>query len=159
MNPTDRSVKLLLEYKKTMDYLYNLYSVDVTDESFENEPDPETLSEEQFKTSFEEMEIATKNPEPPEYVKLTVAVIKRSLNFLPNKEQHRKLLVLDILIFGVKIISDWEDELLPIVHLLWSPFMGRFKEFSDHLVVNKSFDLLTVLATTSTNFIKNRTSK
>lgn len=150
-----------MDYKKVMDQYYILYS-DYADENFKSEQFTGNLKElSDFKNSPEENseEDYYKKPEPPDYIKLGVEVLKRSLNFLPSKDRQRKLLVLDILIYGIKIISKWEDELLPIVHLIWSPLIGRFKEFSDPLIINRSFELLSVLASTSKDFIKARTSK
>lgn len=140
-----------------MDDHYTLYSCDFTDDL--DDAIPEKLTEDHFKEIYDEHDTEYKKPEPPEHIKLTVAVLKCSLNFLPNKDRQRKLLVLDIIKYGINVIREWEDELLPIVHLIWSPFVGRFKEFSDPLVINKSFDLLIVLARTSKNFIQRRTSK
>lgn len=116
-------------------------------------------STEEVEDSEVEPESEYKKPEPPEHIKLTVEILKRSLNFLPNKDEQRKILVLDILKFGVTVINNWEDELLPIVHLIWSPFIDRFKEYDNPLIINRSFDLLSVLAITSKDFIRQRTSK
>lgn len=93
------------------------------------------------------------------YIKITVAILKTSLNFLPSKDRQRKLLVLEILNSGLEVIKDWEDELLPIVHQIWSPLVGRFKEYRDPLIMNYSFQLLMTLARHSKEFIHMRTIK
>ncbi|KAG5887572.1 hypothetical protein JTB14_009980 [Gonioctena quinquepunctata] len=100
-----------------------------------------------------------KKPVPPLHIKLTVDILKRSLHFLPSKDKSRKLLVLQILTNGLEIIRDWEDELLPIVHQIWSPLVQRFKEFNNPLIVNYSFQLLVTLARLSKEFIRMRTTK
>jgi hypothetical protein len=95
----------------------------------------------------------------PLFVEMTVSVLKRCIHFLPSKRREQKLLVLAILQEGLLILEAWENELLPIVHAIWSPFVNRFTETSDHLVVNRSFGLLCVLAQTAKDFIRSRTLK
>lgn len=99
-----------------------------------------------------------KKPEPPSHIKLVVSLLNRSLNFLPSRDKERKILVLNILKDGLEIISDWEDELLPLVHLIWSPLVGRFKEYNEPIIVNFSFQLLDCMATLAKDFIRNRTA-
>ncbi|XP_063909733.1 TELO2-interacting protein 1 homolog isoform X2 [Zophobas morio] len=100
-----------------------------------------------------------KKPEPPTHIKLTVAILSRTLHYLPSKNQTRKLLVLEILKNGLPVLKEWEDELLPIVHQIWSPLVDRFKEGEDAVIVNYSFRLLVVLAKLSKEFIRSRTAK
>lgn len=100
-----------------------------------------------------------KKPIAPTHINITVAILKRSLHFLPSRNKHRKLLTLEILRDGLEIIRDWEDELLPVVHQIWSPLVARFKEYEEPLLVNLSFQLLSVLARLSKDFIRSRTAK
>lgn len=116
-------------------------------EEFENEENEEPEVDEYIK------------PDPPLEVKLTVDILIRSLHFLPSKDRLRKLLVLEILSDGLEVIRDWENELLPIVHLIWSPLVHRFKEYNDPLIINYSFQLLVTLARLAKEFIRMRTVK
>lgn len=93
------------------------------------------------------------------HINLTVAVLSRSLHFLPSKDKTKKLLALDILSNGLEILRDFENELLPIVHQIWSPLVQRFKEFDEPLIINHSFLLLVTLARLSKEFIRMRTTK
>lgn len=45
-------------------------------------------------TEVEDLEDKPKNV--PSSVKLTVSVLERSLHFLPSKDEHRQILVLDV---------------------------------------------------------------
>ncbi|RZB40886.1 TELO2-interacting protein 1 -like, partial [Asbolus verrucosus] len=122
----------------------------------------EEMYEEDLKKSKmedDELQEEYKKPEPPVHIKLTVAILTQSLHCLPSKNQSRKLLVLEILKDGLPVLKEWEDELLPIVHQIWSPLVARFKETSDPLIINYSFQLLAVLARLSKDFIRSRTSK
>lgn len=85
--------------------------------------------------------------------------MKKSLNYLPSKDKSTKVLTLDILNNGLEVIRDYEDELLPVVHLIWSPLVERFKETQEPIIVNLSFQLLETLARLSKDFIRSRTSK
>jgi hypothetical protein len=97
--------------------------------------------------------------ELPLYVEMVVSVLNRCVHFLPSKKREQKLLVLAIVQEGLLILEMWENELLPIVHAVWSPFVSRFAETSDHLVINRSFSLLCTLAQTAKDFIRSRTLK
>ncbi|XP_025829077.1 TELO2-interacting protein 1 homolog [Agrilus planipennis] len=99
-----------------------------------------------------------KKPEPPTYVKLTVLLLKRCLHFLPAKNKNTKLFALEILKNGLEIIRDWEDELLPMVHQIWSPLVNRFSD-KELVIVNYSFQLLITLARLSKWFVRSRTVK
>lgn len=100
-----------------------------------------------------------KKPQPPEHIKLTVLILQRTLHFLPSKSKETKILSLEILRNGLEVIKDWEDELLPIVHQIWSPLVNRFKEDNDPLIFNLSFQLLITLARLAKDFIRSRTVK
>lgn len=95
----------------------------------------------------------------PLFVEMTVSILKTCVHFLPSKNREQKLLVLAILQEGLLILKMWENELLPIVHAIWSPFVSRFAETSDHLLINRSFGLLCTLAQTAKDFIRSRTLK
>lgn len=100
-----------------------------------------------------------KKPMAPMHVNMTVAILKRSLNFLPSKDRRCKILALEVLRNGLEVVRDWEDELLPVVHQIWSPLVDRFVEHKEPLVINLSFQLLTVMARLSKDFIRARTTK
>lgn len=127
----------------------------------------EEMYEEDMKKKLEDLEKENEvpeikeyeKPEPPLHIKITVLILQRSLNFLPSKDRAIKLLVLEILSNALEIIRDWEDELLPIVHQIWSPLVQRFKEYNESLIINLSFQLLETLARLSKEFIRMRTSK
>lgn len=116
-------------------------------------------SKEELEESQNEEVEEYKKPVAPNHVNMTVAILKRTLHFLPSKERRCKLLALEILRYGLEVIRDWEDELLPIVHQIWSPLVDRFAEFQEPLIINLSFQLLVVMARLSKDFIRARTIK
>ncbi|KAL3279351.1 hypothetical protein HHI36_016856 [Cryptolaemus montrouzieri] len=137
------------------------FSDEIMDKSAEElyQEDMKLKKEQTEKENLESEDGIYRKPEPPYHIKLTVDILKRSLNFLPSKEQKRKFLVLKILRDGVEIIKDFEDELLPIVHLIWSPLVGRFRDKNDPVVISYSFQLLCTLGRVSKDFIRSRTAK
>ncbi|KAJ8942241.1 hypothetical protein NQ318_003088 [Aromia moschata] len=171
------SIEVKVEpFKSKADKLDEVEQFEVTGLKMEEEPDFSDIimgktAEEMYKEDMEkqqsELEKETeqpeveeyKKPDPPLHIKLTVAVLSRTLHFLPSKDKTRKLLALTILNYGIEIIRDWEDELLPIVHQIWSPLVPRFKEFDNPLTINYSFQLLVTLARLSKDFIRMRTTK
>lgn len=162
--PQNKIIKLLSDYKKNMNSLYALYApeFDFSDETIKKSTQEmyEEDSQERNDDLSDPMEDSDiKKIEIPPHILLTVHILKRVLNFLPSKDRDRKLSTLGILKDGVEIIHTYEDELLPVVHLIWSPLIERFKEYEDPLIINKSIELLTTLAQYSKDFIRSRTCK
>lgn len=91
------------------------------------------------------------------HIKLTVQILNTSLHFLPSKDQTRQIVVLQILENGVLVLRKWTDELLPIVHKIWSPLVQRFKHCDNHLIMQRAFSLLKTLSRLSREFIRART--
>ena len=59
---------------------------------------------------------------------------------------------------GLEILTNWENQLLPIVHLLWHPLVDRFYD-ENVLIINRAWQLLNVVARVSKDFIRHRTLK
>lgn len=99
-----------------------------------------------------------KKPEPPEYAKVAKMLVQKCLNFISSKDENRQILALEILNEGVLILSDWEDDVLPLVHQIWSPLIQRFKG-TNYTIMRYSFSLFRSLAIVSKDFIRMRTIK
>ncbi|XP_011264133.1 TELO2-interacting protein 1 homolog isoform X3 [Camponotus floridanus] len=97
-----------------------------------------------------------KNKKLPTHIKIIVEVMKRCLHFLPLKDVQKSLMAMQTLQEGLPMLIEWENELLPIVHQLWHPLVDRFND-KNVLVINRSWQLLHVLADISNDFIRNRT--
>nr|XP_018904502.1 PREDICTED: TELO2-interacting protein 1 homolog [Bemisia tabaci] len=92
----------------------------------------------------------------PETIKITISILRRSLNFLPHKNESLQLLVLQILDRGILVMQDWTDELLPVVHKIWAPLVERFSS-PKPLIIHHSFKLLLTMAKITKDFIRKRT--
>ncbi|EDW15512.1 uncharacterized protein LOC6573992 [Drosophila mojavensis] len=94
-------------------------------------------------------------PSLPRHIELIKEIIGQSVKFLSNSEQTQQILALECLISGVPLLKDYEDELLPLVHLLWAPLVEKFRQ-KDPVVLNRCFSLLHILALHTKEFIVKR---
>lgn len=85
-------------------------------------------------------------------------IMKHCLHFLPSKEIQNSLIAMLTLQKGLEILANWENQLLPIVHLLWHPLVDRFYD-ENILIINRAWQLLNVLSYVSKDFIRSRTLK
>ncbi|XP_066906562.1 TELO2-interacting protein 1 homolog isoform X2 [Halyomorpha halys] len=139
--------------KELMNYNENLIAANDFLVEEVSEPDVGQLMQE------EECEKEPEKPPLPDHIKMTVDVLNRSLHFLPGNDLSRQILCLQILNNGVFILSSWKDELLPVVHKIWSPLVERFRSSNDPLLLQRAFSLLVSLAQYSKDFIRSRTLK
>ncbi|XP_078041858.1 telo2 interacting protein 1 isoform X2 [Augochlora pura] len=94
----------------------------------------------------------------PPYIKMIKDVMQHCLHFLSSKDVDKSLLALSTLQEGLEILAEWENQLLPVVHLLWHPLVDRFQD-ENVLIINRAWQLLNVLGHVSKDFIKFRTLK
>ncbi|CAG7678346.1 unnamed protein product, partial [Allacma fusca] len=87
---------------------------------------------------------------------LVLSICHRVLNFLSNKSDRGiQISSLDCLIYGVQLLDQQENELLPLAHTIWQNLMPRFGD-NDLNVVRKSFELLLILGKCSRTFMRKR---
>uniref|UniRef100_A0A0K8W408 TELO2-interacting protein 1 n=2 Tax=Bactrocera latifrons TaxID=174628 RepID=A0A0K8W408_BACLA len=94
-------------------------------------------------------------PPLPRHIQMVKDITTQVLKFLGFVDQTHQILALECLIQALPLLHDYEDELLPLVHLTWSPLMERFRN-NDAVVLNRCFTLLNVLATHAKEFILKR---
>lgn len=94
----------------------------------------------------------------PQHITLTLTILKRCLNFIPSRKRDERLMALQIINHGLLILQGYESEMLPLVHLVWSPMVVRFEE-RDAIVLRATFELLVTMAKVSKDFIRSRTVK
>lgn len=139
-----------------LDYT-NDFSDDIMGDKTAEEMYLEDLEEK--KSDVDTNDEVERKPQPPLQVELAALILKRSLHFLPSKHQTRRLLVLEILENGIELLKEWENELLPVVHQIWSPLVQRFQDESDYLTMRNSVRLVATLARLSKEFIRMRVVK
>ncbi|XP_048464550.1 TELO2-interacting protein 1 homolog [Rhincodon typus] len=84
--------------------------------------------------------------------------MERCIHLLSDKSIKLRLKVLDVLEQCVVVLQNNVNELLPMVHRVWSPFVQRLTN-DDPLVVLRAFQVLCRLADTCGDFLRSRVSK
>ncbi|XP_063229283.1 TELO2-interacting protein 1 homolog [Bacillus rossius redtenbacheri] len=123
------------------------------------EEDDEVNDSAQASTVEEEQTESEKKETVPPLILLADQILQRSVHFLPTKDRTQCLIVLETLTEGVKLLEPHTNQLLPIVHHIWSPLVGRLTQWSDIVIMRRSFELLRTLALTARDFIRSRTLK
>lgn len=94
-------------------------------------------------------------PQLPRHIQMVKDITTQVLKFVGFVDQTHQILALECLIQAVPLLHAYEDELLPLVHLMWSPLVEKFRN-NDAVVLNRCFTLLNVLATHAKEFILKR---
>ncbi|GCB72985.1 hypothetical protein scyTo_0002285 [Scyliorhinus torazame] len=94
----------------------------------------------------------------PAHIQIAKDVLERCIHLLSSKSIKLRLKVLDVLELCVVVLQNNVNELLPMVHRLWSPFVQRLTS-DDPLVILRAVKVLCKLADTSGDFLRSRVSK
>lgn len=95
----------------------------------------------------------------PPHIHLTVDIIKQCIPLIASINVDVKLMALECVTIGLDVIKDTEHELLPIVHLIWDPFMQQYMRNKNPVVLRYSFEFLRQVACHAKEFIHQRSSK
>lgn len=124
----------------------------VQDELNDNETKNENLDE-----NYENNDENVKKP-LPKYIEMTLNILRRCLKSISSKNRDEKIVAIETISIGLNIIKDNEDQLLPMVHLIWQPLAERVKD-NDPIILRRCFSLLVTLSKLSKDFIYQRTTK
>ncbi|CAJ1055307.1 TELO2-interacting protein 1 homolog isoform X1 [Xyrichtys novacula] len=97
-------------------------------------------------------------PELPLHLSITKDVMERCIHLLSDPSLRVRLKVLDVLELCVSVLSEKENELLPMAHRCWPPFLQRLIA-DDPLAVLRAFRVLCTLGETCGDFLRMRVSK
>ncbi|XP_052739761.1 TELO2-interacting protein 1 homolog isoform X2 [Bicyclus anynana] len=123
----------------------------------------EEMYKEDMKRKEEEMlndddtAVSEESPPLPHHIRVTVTILKRCVNFIALGRDE-SLVALQILALGLPLLKEYEDELLPLVHLCWAPLVAKFSA-PEVLVLKSAFELFVVLATLAKDFLRSRAVK
>jgi hypothetical protein len=125
----------------------------------EEEPlnDMEQLNQMEKETDDAEEELDKDVKVIPNYISMTEAVMQRCTHALPSPNKEQQLLAISTLTIGIQVLASHEDQLLPMVHRIWSPLLQRFSPTQDIVVLRHSFELLCTMAQAAKGFLKKRT--
>ncbi|XP_040008736.1 TELO2-interacting protein 1 homolog isoform X2 [Xiphias gladius] len=96
--------------------------------------------------------------ELPSHLSITKDVMERCIHLLSNPSLRLRLRVLDVLELCVCILSEKENELLPMAHRCWPALLQRLTA-DDPLAVLRAFRVLCTLGETCGDFLRRRVSK
>ncbi|XP_029011751.1 TELO2-interacting protein 1 homolog [Betta splendens] len=96
--------------------------------------------------------------ELPFHLSITKDVMERCIHLLSNPSLRLRLKVLDVLELCVCVLSEKENELLPMAHRCWPALLQRLTA-DDPLAVLRSFKVLCTLGETCGDFLRRRVSK
>ncbi|VVC45407.1 Hypothetical protein CINCED_3A002913 [Cinara cedri] len=133
----------ILEYHRFM-------TTDFKDETWESVNDSSIPIE-----NIEDIDEENKKSLPP-YIQMVISIMERVLHFLPSKHHF---LPLQILNEGLHVLSNYENQLLPIVHKIWSPLCTKFNNNIEDIIFREAFNVLCTMALTAKNFIRSRSLK
>ncbi|KAM7404304.1 hypothetical protein PAMP_011666 [Pampus punctatissimus] len=96
--------------------------------------------------------------ELPSHLSITKDVMERCIHLLSDPSLRLRLKVLDVLELCVRVLSERENELLPMAHRCWPALLQRLTA-DDPLAVLRAFRVLCTLGETCGDFLRNRVSK
>lgn len=97
-------------------------------------------------------------PSPP-HIQLTIDIMKQCIPQIASNNVDIKLMALECLTIGLDLIKDTEQELLPIVHSMWDPFMQQYVRNTSPVVLRYCFQFLRQVARHAKEFIHQRSTK
>uniref|UniRef100_UPI0037E6FDC3 TELO2-interacting protein 1 homolog n=1 Tax=Semicossyphus pulcher TaxID=241346 RepID=UPI0037E6FDC3 len=96
--------------------------------------------------------------ELPLHLSITKDVMERCIHLLSDPSLRVRLKVLDVLELCVCVLSEKENELLPMAHRCWPPLLQRLIA-DDPLAVLRAFRVMCTLGETCGDFLRRRVSK
>ncbi|XP_076596160.1 TELO2-interacting protein 1 homolog [Chaetodon auriga] len=96
--------------------------------------------------------------ELPSHLRITKDVMERCIHLLSDPSLRLRLKVLDVLELCVCVLSEKENELLPMAHRCWPALVQRLTA-DDPLAVLRAFRVLCTLGETCGDFLRRRVSK
>ncbi|XP_032424375.1 TELO2-interacting protein 1 homolog [Xiphophorus hellerii] len=94
----------------------------------------------------------------PPHLNIAEDVMERCVHLLSDPSLRLRLKVLDVLELCVYVLSEREDELLPMAHRCWPALLQRLTA-DDPLAVLRAFRVLCTLGETCGDFLRRRVSK
>jgi len=82
-------------------------------------------------------------------------ILGQVIKFISTDNQAQQIAALECFSSGLPLLADYENELLPLVHLVWQPLVEKFRQ-KDALVLNRCFTLLHLLGVHAKDFILKR---
>ncbi|XP_073952139.1 LOW QUALITY PROTEIN: telo2 interacting protein 1 [Choristoneura fumiferana] len=148
-------LKDLMAYVSTADEVDKLMSKDDEGKTAEEMFREDELRREEDVLDYDDR-VTEETPPLPRHITVTQTILKRCVNFLSSKSMDEAIMALQILNQGLPVLAEYENELLPLVHLTWAPLVATF-ERAGPAVLRRAFELLVTMAALAKDFIRHRT--
>lgn len=89
-------------------------------------------------------------------IRQTADIMNRCIKSLSSTIRDEKIVAMEAISVGLDILYPYEDELLPIVHLIWTPFMYQCIRDTSAVTLRRCIALLSKLAKYAKMFIYKR---
>ncbi|KAM8830317.1 TELO2-interacting protein 1 homolog [Synchiropus picturatus] len=142
--------QFLLEYQKQKDLAEGRWVEGVDDQDVEAPPPSEL--------PHDDDDDGDKKGELPLHLSVTKDVMERCVHLLSDPDLRVRLKVLDVLELCVCLLSEKEEELLPMVHRCWPALLQRLTA-DDPLAILRAFRVLCSLGDACGDFLRRRVSK
>ncbi|KAI8420666.1 hypothetical protein MSG28_007905 [Choristoneura fumiferana] len=115
-------LKDLMAYVSTADEVDKLMSKDDEGKTAEEMFREDELRREEDVLDYDDR-VTEETPPLPRHITVTQTILKRCVNFLSSKSMDEAIMALQILNQGLPVLAEYENELLPLVHLTWAPLV------------------------------------
>ncbi|KAM9350375.1 TELO2-interacting protein 1 homolog [Symphorus nematophorus] len=143
--------QFLLDYRKQKELAEGIGIEEDDTEDLEVPPPTEC-------DDVEELDGPDVKAELPSHLSITKDVMERCIHLLSDPSLRVRLKVLDVLELCVCVLSEKENELLPMAHRCWPALVQRLTA-DDPLAVLRAFRVLCTLGETCGDFLRRRVSK
>ncbi|XP_041860609.1 TELO2-interacting protein 1 homolog [Melanotaenia boesemani] len=143
--------QFLLDYRKQKDLAEGIGIEEDDSEDFEVPPPTECEDADDVGGPDVKAEL-------PLHLSITKDVMERCIHLLSDPSLRLRLKVLDVLELCVCVLSEKENELLPMAHRCWPALLQRLTA-DDPLAVLRAFRVLCTLGETCGDFLRRRVSK
>lgn len=159
---TDEKVDCTIETKRNhfaewLNVLKPEPSID--DENIDDDTEMDQTEGEAIETQENAMQTDDQKANDPPHIRLTVSIIKHCIPHIASNDTNVKLMAMECLTIGLDLIKDTENELLPIVHLVWDPFMQQCIRNRNPVVLRYCFQFLKQIAIHAKEFINQRSAR
>ncbi|KAF7663644.1 hypothetical protein LDENG_00204990 [Lucifuga dentata] len=144
--------QFLLDYRKQKELAEGV-RIEDDDDTEDLEAPPPTESEDTEDTDGPDVKV-----ELPPHLSIAKEVMERCIHLLSDSSLRLRLKVLDVLELCVCVLSERENELLPMAHRCWPPLLHRLTA-DDPLAVLRAFRVLCTLGEACGDFLRRRVSK
>ncbi|RWS10002.1 TELO2-interacting protein 1-like protein, partial [Dinothrombium tinctorium] len=128
------------------------------DESVETNEEKESSEEQEERVEQEAEASERAKSKLPIYASMILKILERCKHIISHPDVKIRLMTLDSIAYGMRVIRNFEEHLLPMAHQLWHPLVARFKD-NDVMIIMSAFTCLLAMAETCKDFVRSRTLK